>query len=75
MAVRLSALCSGHALPPEKSSDTHFCLRLSPPQDHSAAEGLGKLKHYMTSSGLENTTFRLGDKNINGGELECLGRI
>jgi hypothetical protein len=31
---------------PERFSDSYFCLRLSEPQSHSAAEGLGKLKKF-----------------------------
>jgi hypothetical protein len=37
MAVRLSALHAGRPLPPRKVPGTHFSLRLSRPQDHSAA--------------------------------------
>jgi hypothetical protein len=37
MAVRLSALRAGRPLPPRKFPGTHFCYRLSRPQDHSAA--------------------------------------
>jgi hypothetical protein len=37
MAVRLSTLRPGRPLLPAKISGTHFCYRLSRPQDHSAA--------------------------------------
>jgi hypothetical protein len=37
MAVRLSALHAGRPLPPRKFPGTHFCWRLSRPQDHNAA--------------------------------------
>jgi hypothetical protein len=38
MAVRLSALSAGLALPSEIFSGSHFCQRLSKPQAHGAAE-------------------------------------
>jgi hypothetical protein len=37
MAVRLSTLRAGRALPPSNLPGTHFCYRLSRPQGHSAA--------------------------------------
>jgi hypothetical protein len=37
MAVRLSALRAGRALPPRNLPGTHFCQRLSRTQGHSAA--------------------------------------
>jgi hypothetical protein len=37
MAVMLSAPRAGRPLPPRKIPGTHFCLRLSRPQGHSAA--------------------------------------
>jgi hypothetical protein len=37
MAVRLSALRAGSALPPRRIPGTHFCNRLSQLQGHSAA--------------------------------------
>jgi hypothetical protein len=37
MAVRLSALRAGRALPPRNLPGTHFCYRLSRPQGRSAA--------------------------------------
>jgi hypothetical protein len=37
MAVRLSALLVGHALPPERFSCIYFCERLSKCQSHSVA--------------------------------------
>jgi hypothetical protein len=43
MAVT-SAVLAGNNLPPEKSSGTHFCQRLSKPGAIVRLEGLGKLK-------------------------------
>jgi len=57
--VRLSALRTGHLHTPGSVSDTHFCLRLSRPQGHSAAWGLCQWKIPVTSSGIKPTTFRL----------------
>jgi hypothetical protein len=56
MAVRLSALRAGRALPQGRSSGTHFCKRLSEPQ---GPKRLGKLKNSVTPSGLKPATFRL----------------
>jgi hypothetical protein len=44
MVVRLSALRTGRALPPEISSGTHFCYRLSKPQNYGADESILILK-------------------------------
>jgi hypothetical protein len=44
MAVRLSALRAGRALPAEISYGTHFCWRMSKPRAMVRLEGLGKLK-------------------------------
>jgi hypothetical protein len=41
MAITLSALLSGRALPSESSSGTDFCYRLSKPKGYSAA---GKIR-------------------------------
>jgi hypothetical protein len=41
-----------------KIPGTHFCYRLSRPQDHSTVE-LGQLKNSMTSCGNEPATFKL----------------
>jgi hypothetical protein len=43
MAVR-SALCAGRLLPPRKIHDTQFCLRMTRPQDHSAAERIRSIE-------------------------------
>jgi hypothetical protein len=40
MAVRLSELRADRALPPGRSSGTHFCYELGKPQGHSAAENI-----------------------------------
>jgi hypothetical protein len=66
MAVRLSALLASHALPSERSSGTHFCLKLSKLQSHGAAGWFRKTeKNQMISSGLEPATFRLVAKCLN----------
>jgi hypothetical protein len=68
MAVRLSALRTGHTLPPRNiyfsASGTHFCYRLHEPQGLVQLEGLGILKKF-TSSGLEPTTFQLIAQYLN----------
>jgi hypothetical protein len=51
MAVTLSALRTGRPLLQEVP-DTHFCQRLSRPQDHNAA---GRIR----STGIEPANFRL----------------
>jgi hypothetical protein len=43
MAVRLSALRPGRALPSDIYFDTNFCPRVSKPQGLVRLEGLGKL--------------------------------
>jgi hypothetical protein len=47
MAVRLSALRTGHCFTPQKhyfyASGTHFCWKLSKPQGLVRPEGFGKL--------------------------------
>jgi hypothetical protein len=40
----MSVLRAGRALPPERSSDTHFCRKLSKSLGYARPEGLGKLK-------------------------------
>jgi hypothetical protein len=44
MAVRLSALLASSALPPERSSGTHFVRGLVNPRAIVWLEGIGKLK-------------------------------
>ena len=43
--VRLSALRTGRLYPPGNIHGTHFCLRLSRPQDHSAARRIISMKN------------------------------
>ena len=45
-------------LPPGNSPGTHFCQRLSRPQDHSAIGSIMSMKIPMTPSGIEPATFR-----------------
>jgi hypothetical protein len=45
MAVKLLASLAGRALPPERSSGTHFSYRLSKLQGHSAAGNIGSLEN------------------------------
>jgi hypothetical protein len=50
MAVRLSALHTGHAVLPRNifsASGTHFCQRMSKPQGLVRPEGLAKLKKFV----------------------------
>jgi hypothetical protein len=42
--VRLSTIGTGHLYPTGNSPDTHFCQRLSRPQDNTAAEGIMSMK-------------------------------
>jgi hypothetical protein len=48
MVIRLSALCSGRALPPKTSSVTHFCQKL---RASLRLEGLSKLKKFIVLIG------------------------
>ena len=48
-------------LPPGNISGTHFCLRLSRPQGHSA---IGRIMS-MTRSGIETATFRFVAQRLN----------
>jgi hypothetical protein len=58
MIVRLSALRSGRVLSPERSSDTHFCQRLSKLRTVVQLEGLGTLKKkYNDSIGIRTLDF------------------
>ena len=41
----LSALCTSHLSPPGNIPDTHFCYRLSQPQDHSATRRIMSMKN------------------------------
>jgi hypothetical protein len=69
-AVRLSALCTGHPLPPGR-----FLVLISVrgwinPGTTVELEALGQLKNPMTSSGIEPMTFRLGAQCLN--QLHCV---
>jgi hypothetical protein len=55
MAVRLTALCAGRNFTPWKIPGTHFCLRLSRPQGHSAA---GRIKSTEKSYDLIGNRIR-----------------
>jgi hypothetical protein len=52
--VRLSAQRTGHLTPQGIIPSTHFCLRLSQPQDHSAA---GKI------ISMKNSSDKIGNRN------------
>ena len=54
--VRLSALRTGRFLPPGNIPGSHFCLRLSRPQGHSAARRIMSMKNSVTPSGIEPVT-------------------
>jgi hypothetical protein len=49
--VRLSALRTGRLYPPGKIPGTHFCLRLSRPQDHSATGRIMSMKNSSDTIG------------------------
>jgi hypothetical protein len=53
MAVMLSALIAGRPLLPRKLPGTHFCQRLSRPQDHSAA---GRIRS------IEKSNYLIGNR-------------
>jgi hypothetical protein len=53
--MNLSALDADRPLPPRKIPSTHFSLRLSRPQGHSAA---GKIRLIETHSNLIKTQIR-----------------
>jgi hypothetical protein len=53
MAVRLSALCAGHPLPPRKIPGTRFCQWLSRPQGHNAA---GRIRSIEKTNDIGNRT-------------------
>jgi hypothetical protein len=59
MAVSLSALRAGRPLPPGRFSVLIYVRGLVDPKAIVRLEELGKLKNRMTSSGIENATFRL----------------
>jgi hypothetical protein len=52
MAMRLSALQAGSSLPTMKIADTHFCWRMSQPQ-----ENLGKLNKFSDFIGKITATY------------------
>jgi hypothetical protein len=57
MAVRLSALCAGRALPPGRFLVLISVRGCVDPRAIVQLEGLGQLKNPMTSSGIEPATF------------------
>jgi hypothetical protein len=64
-AVKLSALCGGLALQPERSSGTDFYYRLSNPQGHRVIvrlEGSGELEELNDLTG---TCAQLEEKRLN----------
>jgi hypothetical protein len=61
MAVMLPALRAGSPLPPRKIPGTHFCLRLSIPQGHSA---VGRIRQ------TEKSEDFIG--NLTRGHLACI---
>ena len=63
ITVRLSAKRTGLLHPPGNIPGTHFCLRLSRSQGHSAAERVTSIP--MTPSGIEPATFRLVARCLN----------
>jgi hypothetical protein len=54
--VRLSALLTGRLYPPGNIPGTHFCLRLSQPQGHSAAGRIMSMK---------NSNYTIGNRTCN----------
>jgi hypothetical protein len=54
MAVRLSALGAGRALPPRNLPGSHFCLRLSRPQCYSAAGRIRLIEKSIDLIGTRN---------------------
>jgi hypothetical protein len=63
--VGFSALRTGRLYPPGNIPGTHFCQRLSQPQDIVRPEGLCQWKIPMTPSGIELATFRLVAQCLN----------
>jgi hypothetical protein len=55
----LSALRTGRLYPQRNVPGTHFCHRLSQPQDHIAARRIVLMKIPMTPLGIEPATFWL----------------
>jgi len=51
MVVRLSALLTGCLYHPGNTPGTHFCQRLSQPQDHSAARRIMSMKNSNNTIG------------------------
>ena len=52
-------------LPPGNTPGTHFCLRLSRPQGHSAIGRIMSMKNPMTLAGIEPETFRFVAQHLN----------
>jgi hypothetical protein len=65
MAVRLSALCIGIPLPPERSLVLISVRGWVDPRAIVRLEGLSQLKNPMTSSGIEPATIRLVAYRLN----------
>ena len=57
MVVRFSALHTGRLNPPGNIPGTHFCLRVSRPQDHSAAGMIMSINN--SNDAIENRTRAL----------------
>jgi len=57
--VRWSAQHTGHLYLQENLPGTHFRLRLTQPQGHSAAGRITPIKIPLTDSGIKPATFRL----------------
>jgi hypothetical protein len=76
MAVRLSALRTGHCFTPQKhyfyASGTHFFQRLSKPQGLMRPEVLGKLIKIILLFGLEPATFQFVTWRLNHHDTACL---
>jgi hypothetical protein len=65
MAVRLSALRTGHSLPPERFLVLISGTGLVEPRAIVRLDGLGELRNPVTSLGIEPATFRLVAKCLN----------
>ena len=64
--AKIVSLTHRPPLPPENTPGTHFCYRLSRPQDHSAiGRILCQLKFPVTPSGVETATFRFVAQHLN----------
>ena len=61
----LSALRTGRLCPQENTPVTHFCLRLSRPQDHSVIGRIMSMKNPQTPVGIEAAAFRFVAQHLN----------